>query len=73
MKSKLSQDKILKIVNSADQPLHTMEVARHFPHISDFRIKNTLIRLQVSGKISGRCLDVAKGVWIWWRKNLLKK
>lgn len=73
MKSKLKHEKILDLINSTDHPLHTQEIARRFPNISDFRVKNALIRLMSDGQINGRLLDVAKGIWIWWRKDAFKK
>lgn len=65
--------KILKAVNASDQPLHTAEIARQFQGLSHYRVQITLIRLMNSGEISGRLLDVAKGIWIWWRKDAFGK
>ena len=65
--------KILKAVNASDQPLHTAEIARQFQGLSHYRVQITLIRLMNSGETSGRLLDVAKGIWIWWRKDAFGK
>ena len=65
--------KILKAVNASDQPLHTAEITRQFQGLSHYRVQITLIRLMNSGEISGRLLDVAKGIWIWWRKDAFGK
>jgi hypothetical protein len=65
--------KILKIVNSSDKPLHTSEMVRAHLKASDYQVKMSLIRLMNEGKISGRLLDVARGVWIWWPKNAFRK
>jgi len=65
--------KILKIVNASDKPLHTSEVVRANLKASDYQVKMSLIRLMNEGKISGRLLDVARGIWIWWPKNAFRK
>jgi hypothetical protein len=65
--------KILKIVNASDKPLHTLEVVRTNLKASDYQVKMSLIRLMNEGKISGRLLDVARGVWIWWPKDAFRK
>ena len=65
--------KILKAVNASDQPLHTAGIARQFQGLSHYRVQITLIRLMNSGETSGRLLDVAKGIWIWWRKDAFGK
>lgn len=65
--------KILKIISASDKPLHTSEVVRRKLKASDYQVKMSLIRLMNEGKISGRLLDVARGVWIWWPKSAFKK
>lgn len=66
-------NKILKIVNSANQPLHTMEIARKLGVDSHYKISNMLLRMASDGKIRHRRLDVAKGIDIWWRNGAFQR
>ncbi|MCK4784958.1 MAG: hypothetical protein KAV87_14495 [Desulfobacteraceae bacterium] len=65
--------KCLKVLNSSDMPLHTMEIARKLDCGTQYKVQNRLMRLMNSEEISGRLLDVAKGIWVWWRKDAFGK
>ena len=65
--------KCLKIVSSADRPLHTEEIAREIPWVTNHKTKMALIRLMSGGHVKGHTMDVGRGVWIWWRKDAFGK
>lgn len=62
-------EKCLEIVEGSDQPQHTQEIVRKIPGANNYVVKIRLVRLMSEARISGRVLDISKGVWIWWRKN----
>ena len=66
-------EKCLEIVEASGQPLHTQEIVRKIPGASNYVIKSRLVRLMSEGRISGRALDISKGVWIWWPRDAFAK
>jgi len=70
------KDKIFTILNSANEPLETKEIAEKLKQkkITTTRTK-IFYRLNIlrgEGKIKGKFTGPGKGVWIWWRTNAFK-
>lgn len=63
-RDKLSQ-KILEVVNKADEPLETVEI---LDSIKATRVKvlYRLSRLRGESLIKGKQVGSGKGTWIWW-------
>jgi DNA-binding Lrp family transcriptional regulator len=60
---------ILKIVNSADQPLETTEIIAKLGKVSRSMIVYRLNMLRGEGKIKGKSIGAGKGSWVWWKIN----
>ena len=67
-KDKLTEA-LIKIINSADEPLETKEVESKLPTETRTKIVNRLRDLAVQGIIRGKTVGSGKGTWIWWRKT----
>ncbi len=59
------QDKILKVLEHSDVPLTASEIAQKLK-IKRRIVLRRLQRLAVEGKVKGKRVNIAKGVWIWW-------
>jgi len=60
---------ILKIVNSADQPLETTEIIAKLGKVSRSMIVYRLNMLRGEGKIKGKSIGAGKGNWVWWKND----
>lgn len=59
------EEKILNILRSEGVPLVTSEIAEKIG-VDRRVVLRRLQRLAIEGKIKGRRIDVANGIWIWW-------
>lgn len=59
--------RILKIVNSANEPLETKEIEGKLKNVSRSKIMYRLNNLRAEGKIRGKFIGAGKGSWIWWK------
>jgi len=64
--------KILKLLETAKEPLETREIERRLKGITRSKILYRLNNLRAEGKIKGKQIGSGKGSWIWWRKNAFK-
>jgi DNA-binding Lrp family transcriptional regulator len=60
---------ILKIVNSAGEPLETTEIIAKLGKVSRSMIVYRLNMLRGEGKIKGKSIGAGKGNWVWWKIN----
>ncbi len=59
------EEKIISAVKDSQVPLVTPEIADMVEE--DRRVVlRRLQRLAIEGKIKGRRIDAANGIWIWW-------
>jgi len=59
------EQKIINALKEAGVPLITSEIAEKLK--CDRRVVlRRLQRLAIEGKIKGRRIDAANGIWIWW-------
>ena len=65
------RDKILKLLNSTDEPLETREIELVLK-VTRVKVLYRLHNLRGEGLISGKPVGSCKGAWIWWRKNAFK-
>jgi|GEM_PF-2936244 len=72
MQNEISK-RILQLLESADEPLETMEVVEHLKDVSRTMILYRLYDLRGQGLIKGKKVGGGKGTWIWWRSNAFKK
>jgi len=63
---------ILKIVNSANEPLETKEIEEKLKGTSRNIILYRLNLLRGDGKIKGKSIGAGKGNWIWWKNEAFK-
>jgi len=66
-------DKVLKSVNSSDEPLETKEVEEKIPDETRTKILNRLKELWGQGAIKGKKVGGGKGTWIWWRRSAFRR
>ncbi len=59
------EGKILEILKDAGVPLVTSEIAEKL-NVDRRVVLRRLQRLAIEGKIKGRRIDAANGIWIWW-------
>jgi repressor of nif and glnA expression len=59
---------ILKIVESAGEPLETKEIEQKLTEFSRTMILYRLNNLRGEGLIKGKMVGPGKGVWIWWKR-----
>ena len=71
MQNEISK-RILKVLESADEPLETMEIVERLKDVSRTIILNRLHQLRGDGLIRGKRVGGGKGVWIWWHINAFK-
>jgi len=72
MQNNLSK-KILELIESADEPLETMEIVERLKGFSRTMILYRLRDLRGEGLIRGKRVGGGKGVWIWWSKSAFQK
>jgi repressor of nif and glnA expression len=58
---------ILKVIESAKEPLETKEIEEKLKKISRIKILYRLNNLRAEGLIKGKRVGSGKGTWIWWR------
>lgn len=67
---------LLKIINETDEPMETKEVQeRAKESIADAtrtKVYHRLSNLRGEGRIKGKFVGPGKGVWIWWKKEMIK-
>ncbi|MFW6185143.1 MAG: hypothetical protein ACOC5C_00530 [Halobacteriota archaeon] len=59
------EDKILKVIKSNNVPLVTSEIADKLD-VDRRIVLRRLQRLAIEGKVKGRRIEAANGIWIWW-------
>ena len=59
------EKRIIEILKNAGTPLVTSEIAEKL-NVERRVALRRLQRLAIEGKIKGRRIDVANGIWIWW-------
>ncbi len=59
------QKKIYKILEEAKVPLITSEIAEKL-NLERRVVLRRLQRMAIEGKVKGRRIDAANGIWIWW-------
>jgi repressor of nif and glnA expression len=59
--------KILKIIETATEPLETKELENILKGFSRAMILYRLHNLRGEGLIRGKRVGPGKGVWIWWK------
>ena len=62
-------EKILKLVNSAKEPLETREIEEKLNGVSRAKILYRLNLLRGENKIKAKSIGAGKGNWIWWKNN----
>ena len=61
------EERIIQFLEHHDVPLVTSEIAEGLK--MDRRVVlRRLQRLAIEGKIKGRKIDAANGIWIWWQQ-----
>ena len=71
MSDKIS-DQILKIVESANEPLETQEIVGKLSKVSRAMVIYRLNNLRGDGKVKGKSIGAGKGNWLWWRPTAFK-
>ncbi len=56
---------IIDVLRSAGVPLVTSEIAEKL-NVDRRVVLRRLQRLAIEGKIKGRRIEAANGIWIWW-------
>jgi len=59
------ESKILEILRSEGVPLVTSEIAEKMG-VDRRIVLRRLQKLAIEGKIKGRKIEAANGIWIWW-------
>ncbi len=59
------QKKIYEILKEANVPLITSEIAEKL-NLERRVVLRRLQRMAIEGKVRGRRIDAANGIWIWW-------
>lgn len=59
------EERIVKVLKDAGVPLVTSEIAEKL-NVDRRVVLRRLQRLAIEGKIKGRRIDAANGIWIWW-------
>lgn len=60
---------ILRVVNSANEPLETKEVEEKMKGTSRSKIMYRLNQLRAEGKIKGKFIGSGKKTWLWWKDD----
>ena len=59
------EERIIEILKNAGVPLVTSEIAEKL-NVDRRVVLRRLQRLAIEGKIKGRRIEAANGIWIWW-------
>ncbi len=59
------EEKIIEILKSTGVPMVTSEIAERL-NVDRRVVLRRLQRLAIEGKIKGRRIEAANGIWIWW-------
>ncbi len=59
------EERIVKVLKDAGVPLVTSEIAEKL-NVDRRVVLRRLQRLAIEGRIKGRRIDAANGIWIWW-------
>ncbi|RUM34341.1 MAG: hypothetical protein DSY33_02325 [Archaeoglobus sp.] len=59
------QEKIYRIIKESEVPLITSEIAEKLK-LERRVVLRRLQRMAIEGKVKGRRIDAANGIWIWW-------
>ncbi len=59
------EKKIIDVLKNAGVPLVTSEIAEKL-NVDRRVVLRRLQRLAIEGKIKGRRIEAANGIWIWW-------
>jgi|Deesub1362A_J573_1020465.scaffolds.fasta_scaffold00594_16 predicted transcriptional regulator len=59
------EDRILEFVKNEGIPLVTSEIAEKL-NVDRRVLLRRLQRLAIEGKVKGRRVEAANGIWIWW-------
>ncbi len=59
------QENIYRILKEAKVPLITSEIAEKL-NLERRVVLRRLQRMAIEGKVKGRRIDAANGIWIWW-------
>ncbi len=59
------ENEIVRVLKDAGVPLVTSEIAEKL-NVDRRVVLRRLQRLAIEGKIKGRRIDAANGIWIWW-------
>jgi predicted transcriptional regulator len=60
---------ILKLIESAKEPLETKEIEGKLKKVSRSKILYRLNNLRAEGLIKGKQIGSGKGTWIWWKNS----
>ncbi len=67
---------LLKVINNSEEPLETKEVeklvGKTLKGVTRTKLFYRLTMLRAEGLIKGKFVGPGKGVWIWWKNNLIK-
>jgi predicted transcriptional regulator len=64
--------RILKLINSAKEPLETREIEKKLKGVSRAKILYRLNLLRAENKIKAKSVGAGKGNWIWWKNDAFK-
>lgn len=59
------EEKILTVIQNNNVPLVTSEIADSL-ELDRRVVLRRLQRLAIEGKVKGRRIEAANGIWIWW-------
>ncbi len=59
------EQKLIKVLEDSKVPLVTSEIAEKV-NVDRRVVLRRLQRLAIEGKIKGRKIEAANGIWIWW-------
>jgi hypothetical protein len=76
-KEDIISERALVIIKEADEVLETKEIEEKISisieDITRTKLFSRLGNLRGEGLIKGKFVGPGKGVWIWWKNNLLSK
>ena len=64
--------KILKIIDSSEQPLETNEIVKRVGSITRSKAGHRLAYLALKDKINYKVVGAKRGIYIWWSKSPLR-
>ena len=67
---------LLRVINEAPEPLETKEVEKRASEfvggVTRTKVYPRLSNLRGGGVIKGKFIGPERGVWIWWKKDVVK-